>query len=107
MKTETEAKELWCPMVRDTDENMGTFNRWFEYEPRDPADPKKPRKQTDKLAKGCRCIASRCMMWRWDSPQTRRCPECLDGPRKQICSNCRGTGRIGEAVGYCGLGGKP
>ncbi len=88
MKTEAEAKKLWCPHVRESDENIATFNRWnvFEY----------PEGRTDKpvdtgrLNPGCCCIASRCMMWRKGGERP------LDQYRERV-----------ELVGFCGLGSKP
>ena len=62
-KTEKEARKLWCPHVRETDENMGTLNRWnvFEYS---EGRTDKPI-DTGKLNSGCCCIGSACMMWEW------------------------------------------
>ncbi len=66
MKTEKEAKELWCPHVRH-----------YIF----PTDPGASGGNGDSI-----CIASRCMMWRWDH-------------------NKLVTGDYRE--GFCGLGGKP
>ncbi len=66
MKIEKKAKELWCPMARSEGSNMvdsGKYGVVLSY-----------------------CIASRCMMWRWDH-------------------NKLVTGDYRE--GFCGLGGKP
>jgi hypothetical protein len=50
MKTEAEAKKLWCPHARyggGGDENLGN-----DYQ------------MTNNI--GAKCVASRCMMWRWE-----------------------------------------
>ena len=47
--TEEQAKKKWCPMVRETTEQMGSYNRF------------KGLPITNSL-----CLASNCMMWRWD-----------------------------------------
>ncbi len=59
MKTEAEARKLWCPMVRTGEPPTNT---------------------------AARCIASRCMMWEWDKnvmffPETNslRMASVLDG----------------------------
>jgi hypothetical protein len=67
--TEDEAKQKWCPMYRQPD-NRGTF----------PI---------------IKCIASACMMWRWEiKPGT-------------IAQNDEGLNYSPKESGYCGLGGRP
>ena len=61
--TEDEALQLWCPMVRVPD----MPNR-------------KPGGNA--VPEICRCIGSRCAMWRW-------------------------SGTSSDPWGYCGLGGEP
>jgi hypothetical protein len=70
MMTEREARERWCPMVRmvhEAEDEGSSYNRL------------KDRESTYSNPLGCNCIASNCMMWRWNSAKT---------------------------AGYCGLGGK-
>lgn len=66
MPTEEEAAEMWCPMVRADIVSGPAINR-LDYSD-NPLE--------------CRCIASRCMMWRLDQSS------------------------LGDR-GYCGLAGKP
>lgn len=79
--TEEEANTKWCFKSID-EEGNGSFNRFS------PA----PHKETDepRFPLSCRCIASRCMAWRWfvDDGVTRRIPD-----------------PIGK--GFCGLAEKP
>ena len=56
--TEEEAKTKWCPMARQMFNYGGTFNR--EVDGAAPTD--------------CRCLASGCMMWRWDGWASDRRP---------------------------------
>ena len=56
MKTENEARELWCPMVRLAP--LGADETYTVASTRD-----------DKIG---RCIASQCAMWRWDRMPMRR-----------------------------------
>jgi hypothetical protein len=65
--TEEEAKTKWCSMAKRSTGEGESINRSYTGSP-DAA---------------CRCIASACMMWRFE-PDTRK-----------------------ELHGYCGLGGKP
>lgn len=76
LMTEEQARETWCPFVRialDYGDYATAGNRgWAD--------------KTDHLYKDCRCLASKCMAWRWSSFKT------VDG--QMPC-------------GYCGLAGKP
>ena len=76
MYTEEEAKTKWCPFVRYSVENASKWkraiNRWVSVN------------DMQLNPEPCHCIASECMVWRWDTD---------DGyPAKE---------------GYCGLAGKP
>lgn len=90
MATMTQAKAMWCPMVRHYDSDSATFNR--------NADDNNPVNVDNNLkpirARGlfsCNCISTQCMMWRWTMPER---PE-------------YGLGPLDEATrdGYCGLAG--
>ena len=75
--TEQEANTKWCPMVRF---NNDSCNRWTHGDTQD-GNPLYAR-----------CIASDCMMWRWNL----------------IGSFVNGKYDDNYPVeGYCGLGGKP
>lgn len=65
--TEEEAMDRWCPMARvlPASTNNGGANRLEDAD------------QVELV--GSKCIASRCMMWRWNS----------------------------QTTGYCGLAGRP
>lgn len=52
-RTEAEARELWCPMVRYVMTDDPPANRWWDQE------------QAAKNPEQCRCIAGECAMWRW------------------------------------------
>jgi hypothetical protein len=77
--TEQEAKTKWCPMARckiDHDcADTIAVNRWSD----------------GAMIRGSLCVASDCMMWRWEVPEgkaTNKNEEKWDS-------------------GYCGLAGKP
>jgi len=71
--TEDEARKKWCPMVRWTSHDGD--NRYAE--------------PFENRGANCMCIASECMMWRWDEIQ----PEYGKSEFK--------------ISGYCGLTHKP
>ena len=77
MKTEAEAKELWCPHVRHAE----IIDRVFF------SDGKERLAATNN---GTTCVASHCMMWRWEDLPLHN-QQMKEKPTK----------------GYCGLGGKP
>jgi len=60
MHTETEAKNLWCPLVRHEGESAGSFNRGWA--PHNPLNQTPANEEESYL---CNCIGSRCMAWRW------------------------------------------
>ena len=68
--TEDEAKTKWCPQVR-VGESYRAVNMRINY---------------DLIT----CIASGCMMWRWEAVNT-----------------APGLGVVKPTKGYCGLAGKP
>jgi hypothetical protein len=67
MRTEQQARKLWCPMVRYTEifpnGSSVTGNRWWSHD------------QDNHHYVGTRCIASECMMWRcdWADPDRGFC----------------------------------
>lgn len=70
---EEQARELWCPAARvghTINRNNGSVN----------------------------CIASDCMMWRWQSSLSVNNPSRVSGAAVQT---------VQQKHGYCGLGGKP
>ena len=101
-KTEEQARTKWCPHVRTTDENMGTFNRWNLFEPHDPRTPSGSWKDTGQLNPGCLCIASDCMMWDWKGLQRDDGSHVISGQAagEVRCWNLS-PGDVG--VGDCGL----
>jgi hypothetical protein len=79
MHTEEEARKLWCPMVRYEE----GVNRWsLGAEPLE-------KWGTEDNPSASRCIASQCMMWRWERD--------LYAEGYQPESN----------KGYCGIANKP
>ena len=57
--TEAEAKQRWCPQIRDGYEDNGSsHNRFGTNSPQEHDYP---------------CIGSRCMMWRWSTRDLGRC----------------------------------
>jgi len=52
--TESEASKKWCPFVRYSGEDGGSYNRHAHHEKGIINNPEQ-----------CRCIASQCMAWRW------------------------------------------
>lgn len=82
MLAEEQAREKWCPMARYADMSVGAANRWPQETPTPHALNPVP----------CRCIASDCMMWRWEL--VRAGQSFVDGSKR------------GQR-GWCGLAGKP
>ena len=79
MMTEDEARKKWCPAARVVAE--GRTQR---------SPPHNRAVVGDKvinLPRGCDCIASDCMWWRWDDPANLH--EGFDDPEKR--------------TGYCGI----
>lgn len=78
--TEEEAKDRWCPFARvNAADDLSTpaVNRWGRGDPNDSI---------------TLCIASSCMMWRWDAEPV---PQPEDGfDDKMVCER-----------GHCGLAG--
>lgn len=111
--TEEEAKNKWCPMSRTPDNDGRVTNR---------------AGTNGEITRDDYCIASACMMWRWETVQsgctidgkddmTTLCV--LDDPAytAQDCNNLAAAGKTKDTCGYwqkevkelgfCGLGGKP
>lgn len=95
MKTEEEARKLWCPMARTyitCDDNEVTVNRTYAGKPEE----------------GAHCIASDCMMWRW-----ARKPNPDWRPQNSIQMPPRDTRSdppmyLDDTTrGYCGIAGRP
>lgn len=85
--TEEAAREKWCPFARVyavVDGDVVTVNRETLSQP----------------AKWCRCIASGCMMWRWEAGAR------LDAKRDFVVQGM-GEHGVGHARGFCGRAGKP
>jgi hypothetical protein len=76
MYSEDEARKLWCPMARVAVDEASA-NRDID--------------DTTTFISGCRCIASKCAMWRWGYERM------FPGPN--------GDDVIIQ-TGYCGLAGK-
>ncbi len=72
--TEQEARTKWCPMARVSTYSVGN-----------PAESAANRTDEGTPYPASRCIASDCMMWRWEEDHTY----------------------TGKHDGSCGLGGKP
>lgn len=100
MKTETEAKECWCPFSRlayvemkgdgTADMKMGltAFNRQQDI-----------KTEVASYAVGTRCVASKCMAWRWG--QEEMMVETVENG-KIVARERRGV----SDYGYCGLAGR-
>lgn len=95
--TEEEAKKRWCPMVRTVDNNGAVTNKTA----------------SGNIYKIDQCIASECMMWRWEHVQKKKACAHIkmydSGPNhKHViydvgeCPDCHAP-----SIGYCGLGGRP
>lgn len=121
MHTEKEAQTKWCPMVRVGNDNQSAENRNCRL-----------AEVSDGPGKGavwnC-CIASSCMMWRWENIPHRNSYICYDQdareepPRPELvppdyefypADDKRFAmwieteeSAMKRATGYCGLGGKP
>ena len=90
MKTEKEAKELWCPFARSYMTIQDDQSRWHVA----------PKNRQMEYA-DCRCIASKCMAWRGKIAWRGATDKILyDGPPVHQESE-------EIAIGYCGLAGKP
>lgn len=95
--TEDEARKKWCPMARvsihapeeSRKDFISTGNRW---------QAESSRKSLNVYPQGAQCIASDCMMWRWEVEIDELK---LDGNNITITADdvvFRETGH-----GYCGL----
>jgi hypothetical protein len=85
--TEEEARKLWCPMVR----YQPLPYNWI----RTITQKRTSWLNTSATNTGSRCIASDCMMWRWNDKTL--------SPEGHF-----GTYTITDYThGHCGLGGKP
>jgi hypothetical protein len=74
--TEEEAKEKWCPMARCADPENSAINKVYFEDINN------------------RCLATGCMMWRWEiTPEAQKLNNHQNPPGHII------------ADGYCGLGG--
>ncbi|KKT30205.1 MAG: hypothetical protein UW18_C0021G0004 [Microgenomates group bacterium GW2011_GWF1_44_10] len=84
MFTEQEAKDRWCPHVRfqDTEPDSQPANSWSIHS----SCSDENKYGTERNPKICRCIASECMMWRWEN-------------------DLKSKGGEGSK-GFCGLAGK-
>jgi len=79
--TEQEARTKWCPMARSANNGV-SINRTDDCE--------------NKPDKDCMCIASGCMMWRWNpEPEWVRGEDTKFGP----------TMKLAKKTGFCCLGG--
>ena len=97
LRTETEAREKWCPFVRLTEDSPAAQVAWNRVSRADG-----PPGRRD-----CNCIASDCMQWQWfdregDPSQDKDIDKRIDGkptvPRHVPQEQRRG---------YCGLAGLP
>jgi hypothetical protein len=79
--TEDKARTTWCPHVRMSHNGS---NRWPNTD--DPLG----------LLFGCECFASRCSQWRWADEQP-----------SGIGYQAHNIPHDKNALGYCGLAGKP
>ena len=72
MYTESDAKNLWCPLVLHEGKSGGSFNRG-----RSPGNPINRARTEIEDSHLCNCIGRRCAIWRW-APQrpsvTLACP---------------------------------
>lgn len=99
MHTEDQARELWCPKALDwepVNDYPVTFNRYATPD------------EGARFSKACRCIASRCAVWRWagwvnlqsdgsfEQNETRHGPYVMPRGPTQNKHGC-------VRVGYCGL----
>ena len=65
LHTEAEARLLWCPLARYVGDEHGVgLNRWPMAHMPGREDLNPPE---------CCCIASECMLWRWDDENTGHC----------------------------------
>ncbi len=81
--TEEEAKKKWCPMAR-----VHIVENEDYYHNRTATGP-----AVNKGTAKANCIASACMMWRWEG---------REAPAGSVFENEKST-----VYGYCGLAGKP
>ncbi len=58
---EADALKKWCPHVRETDQDCGTYNRGNLFE-----EVQGVRRDTGQLSPTFTCKGSMCMAWRWE-----------------------------------------
>jgi len=103
--TEQEARTKWCPMARVSTYSVGN-----------PAESAANRTDEGTPYPASRCIASDCMMWRWDGDEKEYTftKQWEDGweyepYRSEVTLqlNDRWARSNHSRKGHCGLGGKP
>lgn len=137
MHTTTQARELWCPMVRTARHEevrmplMGDYTKVTETI---VAGCNTDALGGNRVPASCRCIADQCAMWRWGDPVQRRIvaahpPEATHesdllpnvpapGPGFEFVAHRRFTRDLAHwhetqasadtrRLGYCGLAGAP
>lgn len=103
MHTPEQAKDLWCPMVRGVRWEADSYRPGID----DPTTAVGGCNSGGAAARsplGCRCIADRCAMWRWE-PMTESVPTVTLGAGNQ---QARTFGmQTVRTHGYCGIAGRP
>lgn len=83
--TESDAKQKWCPMVRQAGRDGGSYNR------------------ATSGANACNCIGSDCMMWRETEPLRTMNGQHVPAGYERAYPEAVQM----RKTGYCGLAGKP
>ena len=122
MHTESQAKELWCPLVRHEGEAAGSFNRGWS-----PSNPLNHAAKPEETSYLCNCIGSRCAAWRWERRRDVGQVPCVDRRAKAepsrptevpsmwifipevpgvLAAHWAEPERRGPPLGYCGMIGR-
>lgn len=105
--TEDQAEALWCPAVRYTEGTEDGGSNRFQSGGKLFTSPK-----------ACRCLASKCMWWRWHDPEHETLlfadGEVAEAKRRgwefgesSNCSLAKGSRPAAQRRGYCGMAGTP
>ena len=90
--TKSDARTMWCPMVRFSDGDNHSYNRFGA---------------NSAVPDECQCVADLCMMWRWEIRYWNPTKAEYLVPGKSYSSTDGVYDKESTTNGYCGLGGKP
>lgn len=99
MHTPEQARTLWCPMVRIARNEVIEHRTGYMEDSRDErvivAGCNTDALGSNRVPASCRCIADKCAMWRWATPESA---QYLTESTEDFTA---------RRNGYCGIAGRP